>query len=71
MNENKERKSEDKKQMRIPLTFKESEKWLYDEIRTHGDKANYVKDVLKQHLSDKQNSPSVSSSTNDDNFLDF
>lgn len=36
------------------LTFKQSEKWMYDEIMKHSGKSNYVKDILAQHLQQPQ-----------------
>jgi hypothetical protein len=38
------------KRMTITVTFKDSEKWLYDEIITHSSFGGYVKDILKKHI---------------------
>ena len=44
--------------MKVLLTFKQSEKWLYDEICSHSAKGNWVKDVLIKHLEQQQKKPS-------------
>lgn len=36
---------------KIILTFKASEKYLYDEIVQHSGKSNWVKDILSSHIS--------------------
>jgi hypothetical protein len=35
-----------KKPPKVILTFKENERYLYDEISRHSGKANWVKDIL-------------------------
>ena len=34
----------------IYLSFKESEKWMMEEISKHSSKAGFIKDVLRQYL---------------------
>nr|DAM68912.1 MAG TPA: hypothetical protein [Caudoviricetes sp.] len=38
------------KPLKLMLTFKQDEKWLYDEVCNHSGKGNWIKDVLKEHL---------------------
>ncbi|HWP50128.1 MAG TPA: hypothetical protein VN626_00390 [Clostridia bacterium] len=38
------------KPLKVLLTFKQSEKWLYDEICSHSGKGNWVKDILAGYL---------------------
>jgi flagellar basal body-associated protein FliL len=44
--------TDNKKQesLKILLTFKQSEKYLYDEIQKHSGKGNWVKDILREYL---------------------
>jgi hypothetical protein len=35
---------------KIILTFKANERYMYDEIVKHSGKANWVKDILKNHI---------------------
>lgn len=43
------------KQMMLTLTFKDNEKWIYDEICKHSSKGGWVKDILADHI--KNNIP--------------
>lgn len=38
------------KQMAVNVTFKDSEKWIYDEVMKHSSKGGFIKDVLAEHL---------------------
>lgn len=38
------------KSLKLMLTFKRDEKYLYDEIQRHSGKGNWIKDVLKEHI---------------------
>ncbi|MEG0944408.1 MAG: hypothetical protein RSD74_02220 [Angelakisella sp.] len=40
----------DDKPIRLVLSFKQSEKWIYDEICRHSGKGNWVKDVLCEKI---------------------
>ena len=40
------------KQMAVNVTFKDSEKWIYDEVMKHSSKGGFIKDVLAEHLRD-------------------
>ena len=40
------------KQMAVNVTFKDSEKWIYDEIMKHSSKGGFIKDILAEHLRD-------------------
>lgn len=48
------------KEMRVTITFKESERYIYEEILKHSCKASYIKDVLAREIkikaSDTENS---------------
>ena len=39
--------------MRTVITYKTSEKWIFDEIEKHSGKGNWVKDILSDYLSGK------------------
>ena len=41
--------------MQITLTFKDDEKWLYEEICTHSSKVGYIKDILKDNIKNPSN----------------
>jgi hypothetical protein len=36
--------------MSMLLSFKENEKWLYDEICKHSNKSGFIKDILAEKL---------------------
>lgn len=38
------------KQMAVNVTFKDSEKWIYDEVMKHSSKGGFIKDILAEHL---------------------
>ena len=40
------------KQMAVNVTFKDSEKWIYDEVMKHSSKGGFIKDILAEHLKD-------------------
>lgn len=42
------------RQMAVNVTFKDSEKWIYDEVMKHSSKGGFIKDVLAEHLRDKK-----------------
>jgi len=50
--------------LKMMLTFKQSEKWIYDEIMKHSGKGNYVKDILAQHMQQPQQFNSQPSTPN-------
>lgn len=43
------------KQMAVNVTFKDSEKWIYDEVMKHSSKGGFIKDILAEHLRDNKN----------------
>lgn len=43
------------KQMMLTLTFKDSEKWIYEEICKHSAKGGWVKDILAEHIRNQEN----------------
>ena len=43
------------KQMMLTLTFKESERWVYEEICKHSAKGGWVKDILKEYIRNQKN----------------
>lgn len=42
------------KQMAVNVTFKDSEKWIYDEVMKHSSKGGFIKDILAEHLRDSK-----------------
>ena len=42
--------AENKKQMMLTLSFKEDERWLFEEICKHSSKGGWIKDVLTDYL---------------------
>lgn len=38
------------KVLRITITFKPNEKWIYDEIKKHSGYSNWVKDILAEYI---------------------
>ena len=55
------------KQMAVNVTFKDSEKWIYDEVVRHSSKGGFIKDVLAEHIRNgerKQTGPSNSGPAN-------
>ena len=64
------------KQMMLTLTFKENERYIYDEICRHSGKGGWVKDVLADHIKNQKtsnNNPTNQSNAGMDmaNFLNF
>lgn len=62
------------KQMMLTLTFKDSEKWIYDEICKHSSKGGWVKDILAEHIKNSNNPPEPKKedvSVDVANFLNF
>ena len=49
--------------MKITISFKPNEIWLYNEICKHSGKSNWVKDILADYLKDG----SISTATNSNN----
>lgn len=43
------------KQMMLTLTFKDSEKWIYEEICKHSAKGGWVKDILADYIRNQEN----------------
>lgn len=39
--------------LKILVTFKREEKWMYEEIIKHSAKGNFIKDIIKTELSKK------------------
>lgn len=50
-----------KRGLNILITFKQDERWLYDEICQHSSKGGWIKDVLKDYLKSNQTDPSDNS----------
>ncbi|MEA5057794.1 hypothetical protein SDC9_185464 [bioreactor metagenome] len=42
-------KSNRKKQIRIPISFKEDELWLYEKLCEHSSPSAWIKDLLKMY----------------------
>lgn len=42
------------KPLRLVLTFKQSEKWIYDAVNEHSGKGNWIKDILVKELKKEQ-----------------
>lgn len=40
--------------LRLVLSFKESERWIYEEIQKHSGKGNWIKDVLAEKIKEEQ-----------------
>lgn len=38
------------KELKLVLTFKQSEKYIYDEIQNHSAKGGWVKDILRDYI---------------------
>jgi hypothetical protein len=38
------------KGLKLILTFKTTEKYIYDEIQKHSGKGNWIKDILKAYI---------------------
>lgn len=43
-----------KRSLNVLITFKQDERWLYDEICRHSSKGGWVKDVLKEYLQSQE-----------------
>jgi hypothetical protein len=56
--------------MMLTLTFKESERYIYDEICNHSAKGGWVKDVLAEYIKNNNNTP-TKKEVDMDNFLNF
>lgn len=41
---------EQDEKLRLVLTFKKEEKYLFDEVQSHSGKGNWIKDILKAHI---------------------
>jgi hypothetical protein len=48
----------EKKELKMMLTFKQSEQWLYDEIQKHSGKGNWIKDIIADYLKKQEKAPS-------------
>ena len=65
--------------MMLTLTFKDSEKWIYDEICSHSSKGGFIKDVLAEYIknmnsqADQPKKEDIETKSNIDvaNFLNF
>ena len=44
------------KQVKITISFKTNELWIYDEICKHSGKGNWIKDILSEFLKGNSNS---------------
>ncbi|WP_312072054.1 hypothetical protein [Anaerotignum propionicum] len=44
-------KQEKKKQVRMSISFKDDELWLYEELSKHSCPSGWVKDILKMYYS--------------------
>lgn len=45
--------------MKITISFKANELWIYDAVCKHSGKGNWIKDVLAEYLSNNPNCASV------------
>jgi hypothetical protein len=41
------------KQLTVTISFKDEEKWLYDEIRRHSGKSTWIKDILIKEITNE------------------
>lgn len=54
------------KTLRHILTYKQSEKWLYDVVESHSGKSNWIKDILSAYVkgelvyANKKDKPTIS-----------
>ena len=39
-------------EMRISLTFKDDERWIYNKVKEHSSPSATIKDILKQYYKD-------------------
>ena len=46
-------KMESKQQLKIVVTFKPSEKWIYDEAMKHTGKSSWIKDLIIDYINAK------------------
>ena len=46
--------NEIKDKMKIPISFKEDERWLYEELKSHSSRSGYIKDILKNHIKNEK-----------------
>lgn len=53
-NTRQKQKTQIKKQVRLSISFKDNEVWLYNELKKHSSPAAHVKDILFEHFSDKR-----------------
>lgn len=47
------------------ITFKKEEKYIYDEIKQHSGKGNWVKDILAQYIKSKESTEKIKELFND------
>ena len=59
-----------KKQMLIPLSFKEDERWIYEECMQHSSRAGWIKDVLAKEIRREQTTSNNVNSTTSLNAID-
>lgn len=59
-----------KKQMLIPLSFKEEERWIYEECMKHSSKAGWIKDVLVKEIQREKTTSNNDNSTTSINAID-
>lgn len=43
-----------KEELKVIVTFKRTEKWIYDEIQKHSGKGNWIKDILANYIKQNQ-----------------
>jgi len=53
MNVQQKTKTPKKKQIRLSISFKDNEIWLYDELKKYSCPSAHVKDILSEHFSNK------------------
>lgn len=57
------------KPMIIPISFKESERYIYEEICKHSGKGAWVKDVLAEHIKNQNSINNNQAPTHDNNDI--
>jgi hypothetical protein len=48
----------DKKELKLILTFKKTEKYIFDEVQKHSGKGNWIKDILADYIKSNEKTPS-------------
>lgn len=55
------------KPMTTLVSYKKTERWLYNKVESKGDKSNFIKDVLKEHFAREEEEAARASKNNNSN----